>query len=220
LAKGKAGVDLNFGPKSFDGRQVLAKISLSLAEGRILALVGPSGIGKTTLLRMIAGLESDDLGQSGTLRKLGMVFQEPRLMPWLTARENIEIVAPPQDWLSRVGLAGFEDHYPAQLSLGMARRVALARALSIQPELLILDEPFASLDEATAFSMKDLLLGLFEEKPVTAILVSHRLEDAAELADEIAVLRGAPAALSGVTTLQESRSQRDIGANVKRIRKL
>jgi ABC-type nitrate/sulfonate/bicarbonate transport system ATPase subunit len=214
-------MDIRFSSKSFGARQVLKPISLSLADRKVTALLGPSGIGKTTLLRLIAGLETDDSGRTAAQAAVGFVFQEPRLMPWLTAWQNTDLAAPTRDWLSRVGLEGFENHYPRQLSLGMARRVALARALACGPELLILDEPFASLDEATASDMKALLSGMFSATPVTAILVSHQPEDAAQLADAVIMLEGSPAGVGLALPISVPRGRRsadDIAGIVQEIR--
>jgi ABC-type nitrate/sulfonate/bicarbonate transport system ATPase subunit len=181
--------------KCFGARRVLNAITFDVEDNAVTALLGPSGIGKTTLLRILAGLESDDASHSPTTGRVGFVFQEPRLMPWLTAVENISLVAPALDWLARVGLAGFEHHYPRQLSLGMARRVALARALAVEPDLLILDEPFASLDAETASAIKALLLDVLRKRPITTILVTHDASDVAAFGATVMTLSGSPASI-------------------------
>src|SRR5829696_5904146 len=138
-------------------------LSFELADAEVCAIVGPSGIGKSSLLQIAAGLDRDFDGTvTGRPQPIGYLFQAPRLLPWRTARQNLELVLPGQpekagEWLAQVGLSGSEDVYPQRLSLGMARRVALARALAVQPQLLLLDEPFASLDEGTSRIMQDLV---------------------------------------------------------------
>jgi NitT/TauT family transport system ATP-binding protein len=184
------------------GPLVLGDLAFTLAAGEILAIVGPSGCGKTTLLRIVAGL---DRAFEGALRwaappVLAMVFQEPRLLPWRTVAENLALVerpdAPPglaDELLAALGLAGERDTLAARLSLGMARRVALARAFATQPSLLLLDEPFVSLDEATAARSYRLLLDVWTRSPTAVLLVTHDLEEAAALADRILFLSEGPA---------------------------
>jgi predicted ABC-type transport system involved in lysophospholipase L1 biosynthesis ATPase subunit len=134
--------------------QVLGELAFSLGSGQVAALVGPSGCGKTTLLRIVAGLDLDFEGDVALPAhgRLGMVFQEPRLLPWRTVEQNVRLAAPEATGLGTLfqtlGLGAHRDHYPGELSLGLARRVALARAFAVEPDLLLLDEPFVSLDDA------------------------------------------------------------------------
>ncbi len=181
------------------GRVLFENLSFELADGEVCAIVGPSGVGKSSLLQIVAGLDRDFEGSiTGLPQPVGYLFQSPRLLPWRTARQNLELVIPKHperatEWLRQVGLAGSEDVYPQRLSLGMARRVALARALAVGPKLLLLDEPFSALDEATARGMQDLVdIHLKQQRPTT-LLVTHHRHEAAALADRIITLDGSPA---------------------------
>jgi ABC-type nitrate/sulfonate/bicarbonate transport system ATPase subunit len=199
-------LDVGIRQKSFlaasGGRlQVLNGLAFSLGAGEVAALVGPSGCGKTTLLRIIAGLDRDYEG-SVTLPAhgtLGMVFQEPRLLPWRTVEQNVRLAAPAVtdtslDALFRtLGLAAHRDHYPGELSLGLARRVALARAFAVEPDLLLLDEPFVSLDDALAARLREELAELVNSRPVTTLLVTHDVDEAIALADRLLLLSASPA---------------------------
>jgi len=180
---------------------VLGELAFSLAAGEVAALVGPSGCGKTTLLRIIAGLDRDYDGSvalpaHGTL---GMVFQEPRLLPWRTVEQNVRLAAPAATDASldalfeTLGLAAHRNHFPGELSLGLARRVALARAFAVEPDLLLLDEPFVSLDDALALRLREELAELVNRRPVTTLLVTHDVEEAIALADRILLLSPSPA---------------------------
>ena len=152
-------------------RRALEDLRLTLKRGEAGAVVGPSGCGKTTLLRIVAGLDRDFVGsvKLPAHGRLGMVFQEPRLLPWRNVADNIHIAAPRasgaeiEALLDTLGLAGHAEHFPRQLSLGLARRAALARALAIKPDLLLLDEPLVSLDAALALELRDLLARLIDE---------------------------------------------------------
>jgi len=190
-------------------RPAIAGLTLAAARGEFLALVGPSGCGKSTLLAILAGLDRDYQGSvrfsrdgTGILQpRLGFIFQEPRLMPWLSARENLLLVL--QGWpdalvrareaLAAVGLAEWEAAYPGQLSGGMQRRVALARAFCVEPEVLLLDEPFVSLDAPTANSLRKLLAALWHAQRPTVVFVTHALREALALADRVQFLSAGPA---------------------------
>jgi len=199
-------LDVRIARKSFpkpsgDRLEVLRDIAFTVPRGRVAAFVGPSGCGKTTMLRIIAGL---DRAYEGTIvqefgGRIGMVFQEPRLLPWRTVEENVRLVAPDasEATLARLfetlELAPHRAHYPGQLSLGLARRVALARAFAVEASLLILDEPFVSLDDALAARLRGELAKLIGSRPVTTLLVTHDVEEAIGLADRLFLLSAGPA---------------------------
>ncbi|MBC2835143.1 ABC transporter ATP-binding protein [Paragemmobacter straminiformis] len=198
--------------KSFtlNGRRlnVLRGIDLAVGGGSSLAIVGPSGCGKTTLLRVLAGLEEPDAGEvlvdgspvHGIGHQRAVIFQEPRLLPWLTVLDNVafglEVRGTPRRdarekalrYIRLVGLAGFETAFPRQLSGGMAQRVGIARALTVQPEILLLDEPLGALDAMTKLTMQEELARIWQEESVTMVLVTHDLEEAIFLADRVLVL--------------------------------
>jgi NitT/TauT family transport system ATP-binding protein len=198
---------------------VLGKIELTLACREIVAIVGPSGCGKTTLLRIIGGLDKDFEGQlewsGGEPPRIGNVFQEPRLLPWRTVRENILLAqhtpspAIADNLLEALGLTPFCDSYPGRLSLGMARRVAIARAFAIEPELVLLDEPFVSLDPATAERSRDVLLKAWRARPIAALLVTHDRDEAAALADRILVLGCQPARIKTELAVPQTEGSRN-----------
>ncbi|HWI62622.1 MAG TPA: ATP-binding cassette domain-containing protein [Symbiobacteriaceae bacterium] len=184
---------------------VLDAVSLELAPGRVLALTGPSGCGKSTLLHMVAGLVRPLAGQvENGYRRTAIVFQEPRLLPWRTARENIafglKALGVPalnrrrraEALGERLGLGDALGKYPHQLSGGMRQRVALGRALAVEPDLLLLDEPFGALDAARRTEMQELLLGLLTERNLAALLVTHDLAEAERVGDELLILSDAP----------------------------
>jgi ABC-type nitrate/sulfonate/bicarbonate transport system ATPase subunit len=190
---------------SAPARHVLGALQLTLRRGEVAALTGPSGCGKTTLLNLVAGL---DRGFSGSIERRGRgrlayVFQEPRLLPWRTVADNLALVLPAgaadrariAAALAEVGLEEAARTMAARLSLGMARRVALARAFVVEPELLLLDEPFASLDAPTAHRLRLLLLDLLARHGVTALFVTHDLAEAVMVAHRLLVLDGTPARL-------------------------
>ncbi|RAP39969.1 ABC transporter ATP-binding protein [Rhodovulum viride] len=187
--------------KRFGSAEVLGRIDLQIAAGETVALLGPSGIGKSTLLRIVAGLDADFEGRVERPGRIAMVFQEPTLLPWRTALQNLRLVHPglsradAQDMLARVGLTDKGRAYPGQLSLGQQRRLALARAFAGQPQALVLDEPFASLDPETAEAMLALTERLIAEARPATLLVTHARAEAERLASRIHVLDGQPAVL-------------------------
>ena len=182
-------------------RHVLGEISFALLPGEVGAVVGPSGCGKTTLLRIIAGLDGDFDGRVRLPApgKLGVVFQEPRLLPWRSVEDNVRLLAPHageaelSELFATLELSEHRRHYPGELSLGLARRVALARAFAVKPDLLVLDEPFVSLDAKLAVRLRAELAELVSRRPVTTLLVTHSIEEAVGLADRIILLTPSPA---------------------------
>jgi ABC-type nitrate/sulfonate/bicarbonate transport system ATPase subunit len=195
---------------------VLGELSIALANGEVAAIVGPSGCGKTTLLRIIVGLDHDFEGSVSLPAhgRLGVVFQEPRLLPWRTVEQNLRLVAPQASeaaldaLFATLGLAEHRRHYPGELSLGLARRVALARAFAVEPELLVLDEPFVSLDAALAARLRAELVELVSRRPVTTLLVTHDVEEAIGLADRVLLLSASPARLLGDFPIERPRVAR------------
>jgi ABC-type nitrate/sulfonate/bicarbonate transport system ATPase subunit len=204
-----------FRRQSGERLDVLRDVQFALRRGEVGGFIGPSGCGKTTMLRIVAGLDKDYSGAViGDARPLGMVFQEPRLLPWRTVEENVRLVAPHASepilsaLFDTLELAAHRSHYPGELSLGLARRVALARAFAIGPNLLILDEPFVSLDDALAARLRDELATLVDRNPVTTLLVTHDVEEAARLADRLFLLSARPARILAELAIREPRSGR------------
>jgi sulfonate transport system ATP-binding protein len=193
-----------------DGTEALRGVDVQAGDGEIVAILGGSGCGKTTLLRLIAGLDEASTGTiavdgqtlSGTHEAISAVFQEPRLLPWLTTEANIAFggrrliktdrQARAAALLARVGLAGYGARWPRELSGGQQQRIAIARALIGHPGVLLLDEPFSSLDPFTRSSLHDLLLDLWLELRPTILVVTHDIEEAVVLADRIVVMRPHP----------------------------
>jgi NitT/TauT family transport system ATP-binding protein len=194
--------------KRFDnGTQAIARLDLAIAPHEFVSLVGPSGCGKSTALRIIAGLLKPDSGTvtfPGVKPQIGFVFQEPTLMPWANALSNVRL---PLDLnrtgrgeandraaraLKRVGLGGFEKSYPRELSGGMKMRVSIARALAAEPSLLLMDEPFAALDELTRQALNDDLLSLWSEDALTVIFVTHSVYESSYLSSRVVVMTPRP----------------------------
>lgn len=192
--------------------RALEPTSLTVADNDFVTILGPSGCGKSTLLRMVAGLDTPTTGRilldgkaiTGPGADRGMVFQSYTLFPWLTVAENVafglrergisqkERSAIAREWLNKVGLTSFANHFPKQLSGGMQQRTAIARALANDPKILLLDEPFGALDNQTRALMQELLLGIWERERKTVIFVTHDIEEAIFLASRVVVMSARP----------------------------
>lgn len=193
-------IALDLQAKRFGAEVVLGPMRLEVAAGEVLGVAGPSGVGKSTLLRILAGLDRDFEGRLSAQPRRAMVFQSPTLMPWRRVLANVTIPtgateAAARALLERVGLRGLEDHYPGQISLGQARRVALARAFAARPEVLILDEPFASLDAERIGDLLALTAALIAELRPAVVLASHSAAELEALSTRRARLEGRPARL-------------------------
>ena len=198
----------------------IANLELSLNSEQFICLVGPSGSGKTTLLNIIAGLDNDydggmTVGRQHSHPRIGYVFQNPRLLPWRTVRENIELALDkhqPADvidaLLEVMQLSQAQHSYPERLSLGMSRRVAIIRAFAVDPDVLLMDEPFVSLDAPTARQVRALLLKLWRQRPHTVLFVTHDLREAIALADRLIFLSASPMQVVSEIIVPISRSER------------
>lgn len=230
-------IDLEQVQQAFTRRQgkaataltVLQDVSLTIAPGEFLALVGPSGCGKSTLLDLIGGLTRPTQGVvrldgrevTGSGLDRGIVFQQYALMPWRTTLQNVSFGLEAQGGLSRaeradkarhyielVGLAGFEQHYPHELSGGMKQRVAIARSLAFEPKVLLMDEPFAALDAQTRETLQDELLRIWEATGRTIFFITHGIEEAVYLGQRVAVMTSRPGRIKHVVDI-EGREGRD-----------
>ncbi|MGE0524053.1 MAG: ABC transporter ATP-binding protein [Variibacter sp.] len=212
------------------GLSVLENFSLSVSELEFLVLLGPSGCGKSTLLRIIDGIEACDTGQivldgrdvTGTTGGgRGMVFQSFELFPWRTTLDNVafglevagvgrkERTETAREYIKLVGLSGFENAYPHELSGGMQQRVGIARALAIQPTILLMDEPYGALDVQTRDLLQDELLDIWDKQRKTVIFVTHSIEEALYLADRIVVMSPRPGRIDGIIDVPFERPRRD-----------
>jgi sulfonate transport system ATP-binding protein len=213
LGSGPRAVALKGVGRRFSGYTAVDGVTLDVSAGRFVSIVGPSGCGKSTVLNMIAGLLAPTTGVieifgqplTGINRRAAYMFQQDALLPWKSVLDNIrfgldirgpsgpDAQAEAATWLARVGLKGFGDRYPYQLSGGMRKRVAMAQAWIVQPDLLLMDEPFGALDVHTRLRMESELLGLWADSKQTVIFVTHDLEEAISLSDEVFVLSAGPA---------------------------
>jgi sulfonate transport system ATP-binding protein len=217
-----------------NGETGFKNINLTVKKGEIIGILGTSGCGKSTLLRVLSGLDD---GYTGTVKidgnivrsvheKIGIIFQEPRLLPWLNVIDNVAFGLKSHDqkkekakeYISSVGLAGFENHYPKDLSGGMAQRVAIARALITAPEILLLDEPFSALDAFTKMQLQDLLLSIWEKYQSTMLLVTHDVDEALYLCDRIIILRGQPGEIHHILKIEQKRPRARGDADLGRLK--
>lgn len=210
--------------------QALSEVSLRIGKGEFASIVGCSGCGKSTLLRIVAGLVSASSGSIEVMgitsegyqthKKFGFVFQDASLFPWKTALENVTLplevngegtaaqrIERARDLLRQVRLEGFEKSYPAQLSGGMRQRVSIARALSYEPDILLMDEPFGALDEFTRREMHDELIGIWEQRRITVVFVTHSLPEALYLSDRIVVMAPRPGRVKAVVPVRHPRAK-------------
>jgi NitT/TauT family transport system ATP-binding protein len=218
-----ATIELQGVAKSFGDLQALAPIDLAVAAGEIVTILGPSGSGKTTLLRIVGGLDEPTAGAvtvdaasphlARRAKRIGFVPQSPALLPWRTVAGNARLLldvgrrhtAPPgpdaTELLAAVGLAEFVDAYPHELSGGMQQRVALVRAMALGAPLLLMDEPFAALDEITRTDMRHLLARLCEQLDTTVVFVTHSIAESVFLSDRVVVLSSRPGRVVGIESI-------------------
>lgn len=225
--------------KRFKDKLVLEKIDIDIMDGEFVCVVGPSGCGKTTLLRIIAGLEEPSEGNillegreiNGPSPDRGMIFQEYSLFPWKTVRKNVsfglEIDNMPREEINRtvekyikmVGLSGFEEHYPNEISGGMKQRVAIARALVKDPFVFLMDEPFGSLDAQTRNMLQDELLSIWEKTQKTIVFVTHSVDEALYIGDRVAVMSANPGRITKIIDVNVERPRERTDLKIMRERK-
>jgi len=202
-------------------RLAIVGLSFEVQAGELVCVLGPSGAGKTTALNIIAGLDPNFEGKvsfhEAKSARLSYVFQDPRLLPWRTLIENVALPLKGKPdafdiaafWLDRAGLAGCHHLYPGQASVGMQRRAAIARAFAFGPTVLLMDEPFVSLDEKGARELRSLFLALWQAERVTTLFVTHNVAEAAELATRVLVFSGSPARIAADIDLRGEKANGD-----------
>lgn len=210
-------LEINNLSKSFDGMETLSNVNLSLGDHEIVAIVGPSGCGKSTILNLVAGLIEDYLGTIiNKAKKTGYVFQEDRILPWLTVYDNIKIVRDKEDkkrineLIAKVKLQGFEKFYPGKLSGGMKQRCGIARAFYYGSDLLLMDEPFKSLDVKLRNELLEVLYELWNEEKVSVLFVTHDIEEALRVADRVLVMGNRPTFVKKEIQLPKSSGLRNL----------
>lgn len=229
-----------FNGASSGGRvEVLKDLSFTAEEGRFICIIGPSGCGKTTLLRIVSGLERPDSGRillgdrevASVGGRIGYIFQESTLLPWRTVIKNVEFGLEmsgmaakerkdkARAFLELVGLSAFEDFYPKELSGGMKQRAALAVSLIVEPRVLLMDEPFVALDSQTRNCMQEALLHVWERTRKTIVFVTHNVDEAVFLADEVICLTSRPSAVEKVLRVEVPRPRDRTSPEINNIRK-
>jgi sulfonate transport system ATP-binding protein len=206
----------------------IRNLSLSVAPGEFCAVVGPTGCGKSTTLSLISGLEKPSAGMVEVMgepvqdidRRIGYVFQTDAVFPWKSVLNNVatgplyrgqpkaQVLERARNWIARVGLSGFENHYPHQLSGGMRKRVALAQTFINEPQILLMDEPFSALDVQTRTLMEDELLTMWSSLKASVVFVTHDLEEAISLADRVCVITAGPGTVKGIYTIDLPRPRK------------
>lgn len=203
--------------KSFGAIEVLEDITLSINKEEIVCILGPSGCGKSTLLNILSGLIEPDTGDvQHEIKKMGYVFQEDRLLPWKTVYENIRFVEPKSSkeeiyrLIADIGLEGFEHYFPSELSGGMKQRCSIARAFNYHSDLLLMDEPFKSLDYTLRLKMLKQLISLWEKTHNSILFITHEIDEALLLGDRIIILSDRPARIIKVFKIGEKQTNRQL----------
>jgi NitT/TauT family transport system ATP-binding protein len=203
-------------PKGAEPVEAVRGLAFTLYEGQIACLIGPSGAGKTTTLRILLGLDTDFTGEVAGAEGAGIVFQEPRLLPWRSVEHNVRLGLPRKDrrrdldaLFARLGLTPWRGRFPGALSLGMQRRVSLARALAAGPRVLVLDEPFVSLDDAAAAELRALVVDTVDAAGMSVLMVTHNVAEAIAVADRLLLVSRRPASLLADIALDRPRHARD-----------
>ena len=203
-------------PKGAAPVEAVRDLAFTIREGEIVCLIGPSGAGKTTTLRILLGLDTDFTGEVAGAEQAGIVFQEPRLLPWRSVEHNVRLGLAKPDrgrdlhaLFERLGLTPWRASFPRALSLGMQRRVALARALAGGPKVLVLDEPFVSLDDNAAAELRALVVDTVDEARMSVLMVTHNVAEAIAIADRLLLVSRRPATLVADITLDRARRLRD-----------
>lgn len=203
-------------PKAAEPVEAVRNLAFSVPAGEIACLIGPSGAGKTTTLRILLGLDKDFTGEVAGAEQAGIVFQEPRLLPWRSVEHNVRLGLPRGErrcdldaLFARLGLTPWRGRFPGALSLGMQRRVALARALAGSPRILVLDEPFVSLDDNAAAELRALVVDTVDAAGMSVLMVTHNVAEAIAIADRLLLVSKRPATLVADIPLDRPRATRD-----------
>ncbi len=215
--------------RNFGDLKVLERININIKKEEFVILFGPTGCGKTTLLRIIAGLEKSTMGRIETDGEIGFVFQEPALLPWRNIEKNIEFGLEIKnierrreiinEYVKLVKLEGFEKYYPNELSTGMKQKVAIAATLAVNPSVLLMDEPFSSLDTLTKRRLQKELIEIWRQTKKTIVFVTHDIEEAVFLADRIIILGNSPTKIIKEFNIKIPRDERKYSGELEKIKK-